>query len=107
MNCKNKYFKSSRLSEAKFREIIKYFSEDLSATCVAELSGVSRNSINNILTKIRIRMAQICEQESPFSGEVEVDESYFGARRVRGKTGRGAQGKTIVSLKGKQLSLVY
>ena len=27
---------------------------------------------------------------------VEVDESYFGARRVRGKRGRGAYGKTIV-----------
>ena len=29
-------------------------------------------------------------------GEVEVDESYFGARRVRGKRGRGARGKTPV-----------
>jgi transposase-like protein len=27
---------------------------------------------------------------------VEVDESYFGPRRVRGKRGRGAGGKTIV-----------
>jgi len=27
---------------------------------------------------------------------IEVDESYFGARRVRGKKGRGAGGKTIV-----------
>ena len=30
------------------------------------------------------------------AGEVEVDESYFGARRVRGKRGRGASGKTPV-----------
>ena len=30
------------------------------------------------------------------AGEVEVDESYFGARRVRGKRGRGAGGKTPV-----------
>jgi len=29
-------------------------------------------------------------------GEVEVDESYFGARRVRGKRGRGAMGKIPV-----------
>jgi transposase-like protein len=29
-------------------------------------------------------------------GQIEVDESYFGARRVRGKRGRGARGKTIV-----------
>ena len=32
----------------------------------------------------------------PFAGEVEIDESYFGARRVRGKRGRGAGGKTPV-----------
>ncbi|CAD7853958.1 MAG: hypothetical protein, partial [Olavius algarvensis Gamma 1 endosymbiont] len=32
---------------------------------------------------------RICEDSSPFSGEIEVDESYFGARRVRGKRGRG------------------
>ena len=38
----------------------------------------------------------LCEQASPLSGEVEVDESYFGAQRVRGKRGRGASGKTIV-----------
>jgi hypothetical protein len=29
-------------------------------------------------------------------GQIEVDESYFGARRVRGKRGCGALGKTIV-----------
>ena len=34
--------------------------------------------------------------KQPFSGEVEVDESYFGAKRVRGKRGRGASGKTSV-----------
>lgn len=32
----------------------------------------------------------------PFAGEIELDESYFGARRVRGKRGRGAAGKTPV-----------
>ena len=41
-------------------------------------------------------MAQYCEAASPLQGEIEVDESYFGARRVRGKRGRGAYGKTIV-----------
>jgi len=41
-------------------------------------------------------MAQACEAASPLSGAVEVDESYFGPRRVRGKRGRGAGRKTIV-----------
>ena len=29
-------------------------------------------------------------------GEFELDESYFGAKRIRGKRGRGAAGKTPV-----------
>ncbi len=35
----------------------------------------------------RERIVKICEKDSPLSGEVEVDESYFGASRVRGKRG--------------------
>ncbi|MCL2417621.1 MAG: IS1595 family transposase, partial [Bacteroidales bacterium] len=50
-----------------------------------------------IFNKIRERIAEICEAESPFvNGEIELDESYFGARRVRGKQGRGTNGKTPV-----------
>ena len=43
----NKYTHCSKISEAKFREIIKYFVADLSATQISELSEVSRNSVNN------------------------------------------------------------
>ncbi len=32
----------------------------------------------------------------PVSGEIEVDESYFRARRIKGKRRRGAFGKTAV-----------
>ena len=35
-------------------------------------------------------------KKEKFSGEFELDESYFGAKRVRGKRGRGAAGKTPV-----------
>lgn len=31
-----------------------------------------------------------------FSGEIELDESYFGAKKIGGKRGRGAAGKTPV-----------
>ena len=93
---KNKYCNRSRISEAKFREIIKYFSLDLEADKISKLSGISRPTINKILTKIREKLAEFCANESKFSGVVEVDESYYGAKRQRGKRGRGARGKTIV-----------
>ena len=73
-----------------------YFAHDFPALKIAELSDISRPAINQLLLKLRIRVAQVCDASSPFSGEVKVDESYFGARRVRGKKGRGAGGKTIV-----------
>ncbi len=38
---------------------------------------------------------------------VELDESYFGARRIRGKRGRGASGKTIVFGILKRNGVVY
>jgi len=96
MNSKNRYFNRSKLSEAKFRQIVKHFALDLTATECAALSGVSLRSINSIYLRMRERMAVWCLQRSPLCGELEADESYFGPRRVRGKRGRGAGGKTIV-----------
>jgi transposase len=96
MLLKNKYVNRSKISEAKFRELVRYFSADLNASQIALLSGVNRNTVNRYLKAIRERIVEHCELESPLSGEVEVDESFFGARRVKGKRGRGAYGKTIV-----------
>jgi len=78
------------------RQIIKYFSLDLTVSKTAELVAVARPSVSRIFVKIRQPIAEEAERASPFGGEVEVDESYFGAKRVRGKCGRGASGKTIV-----------
>lgn len=92
----NKYFKRSHISEAKSRQVIRLFCEDMTATQIASLTGLNRNTVNRLLTEIRLAIVAYCEADSPLSGEVELDESYFGARRVRGKRGRGAHGKTIV-----------
>ena len=105
MPVKNKYIYRSRITESKFREIVKYFSLDLEAQKIAILTRLNRNTVNRYLAMFRKRIAEICETETPFNGVVEVDESYFGAKRVRGKRGRGASGKTpvfgILQRKGK------
>ena len=99
MKIKNKYVIRSRISEAKFRQIILLFSEDLSATQISNLTHLSRQTINKYLTAIRLRILDLSLlQSDPLVGQIEVDESYFGARRVRGKRGRGAKGKTIQPL---------
>jgi len=96
MTVKNKYVKRSKISEAKTRQVVKLFALDLNASQIAKISGLNRNTINRYLAEIRTRISEYCELQSPFSGEVEVDESFVGARRVKGKRGRGAFGKTIV-----------
>ncbi len=96
MKLKNKYQYRSRISEKKFREIIKYFSLDFTASDIAKLSNVNRNTINKILGLLRERISEETEKEIFKSGIFELDESYFGARRVRGKRGRGAGGKVPV-----------
>jgi len=96
ISMKNKYIKVSHISEVKFREIVKLFSEDLSATQIANLTKLNRNTINRYLMLFRERIVNICLEISPLSGEIEVNESYFGATIVRGKRGRGARCKTIV-----------
>ena len=96
MHNKNRYQKFSKISEQKFREILRFFAIDLTASDTAQLTGVSTRTVNNLFLKLRRRMADECEKHTPFSGVVELDESYFGAKRIRGKRGRGAGGKTIV-----------
>ena len=96
MSTTNRYVKNSKISEANFREIVKYFAFDLDAQTIALLTKLNRNTVNRYLALIRQRIADLCEEESPFQGEIEVDESYFGAKRVKGKRGRGAGRKTPV-----------
>ena len=45
--------------------------------------------------------------KAPENGEVELDESYFGVRRVRGLRGRGARGKIPVFGMLKRREKVY
>ena len=92
---KNKYLYRSHISEKKFRQILKLFCKDYTAFTVSDATGISRITINKLYANFRKRILKITDQRL-LDNEVEIDESYFGARRVRGKRGRGAKGKTPV-----------
>ena len=79
LSMKNKCIYRSRISEKKFREILKYFAEDIEATKIANLTGISRISINKILKNIRILMSQECEKISKFSGEISSSQARLEA----------------------------
>ena len=94
---KNKYYNRSRISEKKFREILQYFCHDETASKTAIYTSINRNTINKIFNEIRQHLfANNLISNNKEDGEFELDESYFGAKRVRGKRGRGAAGKTPV-----------
>jgi transposase len=75
---------------------MKYFGEDFSVTQTVSLTGISRITTSNIYQELRLKIIDLETQQDKIDGEIEVDESYFGAQRIRGKRGRGASGKTPV-----------
>lgn len=65
------------------------------AGCAGELVGVNKTTAAYYFHRLREIIMQATENEMPFAGEIEVDESYFGGRR-KGMRGRGAAGKVPV-----------
>ena len=73
------------------------FCEDITAIAATKLVRENRKTANNYYNAIREKtLVESLKDMSVDSGEFEADESYFEARRVRGKRGRGAAGKTPV-----------
>jgi len=74
-----------------------FFAADIPTLTAAELTGLNYRTAHRIYSLMRERLVELALQEmQPLAGDIEGDESYFGARRVRGKRGRGAGGKTPV-----------
>jgi len=88
--------KHCKLSEHKIKKILKCFCLDLDATKTAKILGINRNTIKWYYNIFREKITKYSLSKSAEFGEFELDETYFGAKRVRGKRGRGAAGKTPV-----------
>jgi transposase len=76
--------------------LLQHFCLNDTAERIAMEVGISRRAVISLLAKMRARILEWCNEEERLYGEIEVDESFFGARRVRGKRGRGASGKVPV-----------
>jgi transposase-like protein len=86
---------SRKISKYQLSKIIKYFCVDIEASKTAILLKINRNTINRYFGIFRrlIFENQVTEL-ARLTGTVEMDESYFGASRLRGyrkkmKRGRG------------------
>ena len=58
---KNKYIVHSWILEPKFREILNYFSEDIEASKISNLTKISEVTLCKIFGEIRILMSKECE----------------------------------------------
>lgn len=87
--------RKSRLSKSKQDRLIEHFVAGTPARCAAGLVGVNFKTAVYYYHRLRSIISLATAAATPFTGEVELDESYFGGTR-KGKRGRGAAGKMPV-----------
>lgn len=91
--------KSAHISRRKFGTIFDCFVSDTSAKQASNISKVNYNTAKRYFKLLRKEIIEASVKdrlEVNLSNGIELDESYFGPTRIRGKRGRGAGGKTIV-----------
>lgn len=84
-----------RVPFTKFLIAIKLFELDTSVRESSKELGFAFNTVYNIHSLLRKAILATDVNPASFSGEIEMNESYFGGRR-KGKRGRGAAGKVPV-----------
>ena len=70
---KNRYIYHSKISEKKFRQILREYSLDSTATQTSVRTEVSRKTINKFYKLFRERIIKLCQKYSKLEGEVEIE----------------------------------
>jgi len=91
-----RWINQGNLTAGQWLRLIKLFELELSIRKIAQQLRLSYNAAYKAVHTIREAiLAHSTDGDVSLSGEVEVDESYFGGKR-KGKRGRGAAGKVPV-----------
>jgi len=91
-----RWINQGNLTAGQWLRLIKLFELELSIRKIAQQLRLSYNAAYKAVHTIRAAiLAHPTDGDVSLSGEVEVDESYFGGKR-KGKRGRGAAGKVPV-----------
>lgn len=94
-----KVTKRAHISRRKFDTIFDCFVEDVPSSKTANITHINRSTSDRYYKIFRELICEEALQERlqvKLKNGIEVDESYFGPTRVKGKRGRGAGGKVIV-----------
>lgn len=110
MTTKSRFSKRRRISDKKYGLIVRCFVADITSYQTAKVVGLNRNTTDryfNLFRSLIVKKQMELRKAVELSNGIEVDESYFGPRRVRGKRGRGASSKVVVLGLLKRNSAVY
>lgn len=93
----NRWWSGTQLSMETWLHVVKLFALELSARKISRELGISYPTIHRacMIIRLAIFFGNADAQAIMTSGEIELDESYFGGKR-KGKRGRGAAGKVPV-----------
>lgn len=103
--------KYSKLSDYKIKKILHSFSLELTSVQTAYQLKLNRHTVDRYYGIFREKIAAYEEENlRKLSGNIEIDESYFGSRHAGDKRGRGAPNKIpvieILKRKGKVYATV-
>lgn len=70
--------RKSRLSQGKQERLIEHFVAGATARTAAALVEANKSTAAYSFQRLREVIYQATEDETPFCGEIDVDESYFG-----------------------------
>ena len=98
-------YSQAKISKRIAHKIMKCFCLDIDATRTAKLIGANRKTINRFFMMFRLAIFwhRTKLRKEKVDGEVEVDESYHGAKRKRGfhgklKRGRGTNKQPVFGI---------
>jgi transposase-like protein len=87
-------FDNSKLSSYRVAKIVECFCLDIDASKTAQLLRLNRKTVNRYFGTFRRLIQQYQTTEmAQFVGIVELDESFFGPNRVRGRPGPRKRGR--------------
>ena len=98
MQPSNRYYNRAKISEAKFRCVLRLFALDLTASDTARLTGLSGRAVNDLYLRLRHRLQAWCPVPAGLDGAVELTKatSGRGGCAANGAAGRAAKPSSSV-----------
>lgn len=79
---KNKYIHRAKINERKFKQMLQLFCLDLTASQIADVMGINRNTVNRYLTEIRACISEYCRRQTDGQGTANRGAGSIGGQEI-------------------------